>query len=408
MSNSVWNERGPGVRVVASPSTWIEGEALRQLDAVARYPGMVACVGLPDLHPGKGTPVGAAFLAEGMIYPHLIGNDIGCGMALWTTGLSARKARPEKLAARLDGLDRPMDPTGDEQRNRLIAAGIPEEGAFSLGTPGLGNHFVELQRIQSVADEAALAALGIETDRLVCLVHSGSRGVGESILRRHATRFGAAGLDANGDDAQAYFRDHDRALAYAELNRAVCAERLFDAVGTDGARIVDSSHNQLSRIDFDGRPGWLHRKGAAPAEGPAAIIPGSRGDLTFLVAPQIGQRESLFSLAHGAGRKIARHEAKAKLEGRYRRSELTARDANSRVVCGDERLLWEEAPGCYKDAAAVVDTLVAAGLCRVIATLTPVVTFKTSASEKERNRRDRSDRRRERRNSRTAKEGETR
>ena len=36
MDNPVVVERGPKVRVVASASTWIEGEALRQLDAAAR------------------------------------------------------------------------------------------------------------------------------------------------------------------------------------------------------------------------------------------------------------------------------------------------------------------------------------------------------------------------------------
>ena len=39
-------------------------------------------VGLPDLHPGRGYPVGAAFFSVGRFYPALVGNDIGCGMAL--------------------------------------------------------------------------------------------------------------------------------------------------------------------------------------------------------------------------------------------------------------------------------------------------------------------------------------
>jgi len=61
----------------------IEGEAVRQLYTTAKLDGMRRAVGFPDLHPGKGSPVGAAFVTEDMIYPHLIGGDIGCGMALF-------------------------------------------------------------------------------------------------------------------------------------------------------------------------------------------------------------------------------------------------------------------------------------------------------------------------------------
>nr|WP_233610276.1 hypothetical protein [Corallococcus sp. AB049A] len=53
------------VRIIASPQSWVEGEAVRQLEAVSRLPGMRLAVGLPDLHPGKGAPVGAAFESEG-------------------------------------------------------------------------------------------------------------------------------------------------------------------------------------------------------------------------------------------------------------------------------------------------------------------------------------------------------
>ena len=105
MGTSPIVERGPGVRVIASESTWIEGDALRQLDDTARLPGMIRAVGMPDLHPGKGSPVGAAFLSRDVIRPALVGSDIGCGMALWSSDLRERKARPDRLAERLDGLD---------------------------------------------------------------------------------------------------------------------------------------------------------------------------------------------------------------------------------------------------------------------------------------------------------------
>lgn len=70
------------VRVVASKSTWIESAAVDQLKKTALLPGIELAVGPPDLHPGKGSPIGAAFVSNGWIYPALVGNDIGCGIAL--------------------------------------------------------------------------------------------------------------------------------------------------------------------------------------------------------------------------------------------------------------------------------------------------------------------------------------
>jgi release factor H-coupled RctB family protein len=91
------SQRGPRVRVVASQTTWIEGDSLRQLNDTAALPGMQLAVGYPDLGPGKGSPVGAAFQSTGILYPNLVGSDIGCGMGLWTTSLPKRRAKPERI-----------------------------------------------------------------------------------------------------------------------------------------------------------------------------------------------------------------------------------------------------------------------------------------------------------------------
>ena len=57
------------VRVIASENNWIEGNAVRQLERTAQLKGMQRAVGMPDLHAGKGCPIGAAFLAKGWISP---------------------------------------------------------------------------------------------------------------------------------------------------------------------------------------------------------------------------------------------------------------------------------------------------------------------------------------------------
>src|SRR5438105_8800100 len=97
------------VRLLASAQSWIEDEALRQLYATAKFEGMRLAVGFPDLHPGKGTPVGAAFVTEDIIYPHLIGGDIGCGMALFQTNLLRREVKLDRWAALRFNLEHPWD-----------------------------------------------------------------------------------------------------------------------------------------------------------------------------------------------------------------------------------------------------------------------------------------------------------
>lgn len=372
-------ENGPQVRVIASPSSWIEGEALRQLEMVSTLPSMVSCVGMPDLHPGKGGPVGAAFLSKGIFYPHLVGNDIGCGMGLWASDVLLTKGKPDRLAARLNRLDQPLDEDGQEQRDLLAEHGLPDSFALSLGTPGRGNHFIEIQRLHQVIDGESVKALGLKSDRLAVLVHTGSRGLGEVILRRHTERFGAGALREGSPEAETYLAHHDHAVAYATLNREVCASRALTAIGGKGRRVLDLPHNLVSRVEA----GWLHRKGAAPADAGPVVIPGSRGDLTYLVQPLNADLDNLFSLAHGAGRKMARREAKGKLQDRLRRDGLRRNPFGGQVVCGDDRLLWEEAPECYKPVAQVIQDLEEAGLIKVLATLAPVVTFKTSMTTAE-------------------------
>ena len=123
---------------------------------------MRLAVGLPDLHPGKGSPIGAAFAVESYLYPALAGNDIGCGIGLWRTELRGKKLKREARADRLRNLDNAWD--GDALEF-LGAHGIEASGyEHSLGTIGSGNHFAELQAVESVANPEGCEQLGIAGD----------------------------------------------------------------------------------------------------------------------------------------------------------------------------------------------------------------------------------------------------
>src|ERR1043165_6466472 len=107
MHSSLSTIHFPSVRLFASAKSWIEGEAVRQLFATSKLEGMRLALGFPDLHPGKGSPVGAAFVTEGRIYPYVIGGDIGCGMALFKTDLVQRDIKLNRCSELRYDLEHP-------------------------------------------------------------------------------------------------------------------------------------------------------------------------------------------------------------------------------------------------------------------------------------------------------------
>lgn len=380
------------VSLIASTDTWIEGLAIQQLIKTSELSGMHSVAGMPDLHPGRGYPIGAAFFTTNKIYPALVGNDIGCGMSLWQTSAKVSKVNLEKLAKKFEHIELPLDESWSEIiENRKTDKGITTDNYDrALGTIGGGNHFAEFQAIDEVYNQIALDELGLNKKHLQLLVHSGSRGLGQSILVEHITKHNHDGLvtdteKTDDNDFQDYMAKHDEAVRWAELNRELIAKRFLEAIRANGDCALDINHNLVSAKNIDGCDGWLHRKGATPSDKGYVVIPGSRGDYSYLVKP-LADREtnaenlntSLFSLAHGAGRKWKRGECHGRLGHKYKREDLYHTALGSRVVCGNKELLYDEAPQAYKKCETVISDMVDAGLIDVIAKLRPVLTFKTN------------------------------
>ncbi len=362
--------------VIASQKTWLEGDALAQLQRTARLPGMTKVVGMPDLHPGKGTPIGAAFFSTTHIYPYLVGNDIGCGMGLFSTNAKVKKIKLDRWERRLRAGDI-CGPWNGDTGEWLKKYGVSPTGhERSLGTIGGGNHFAELLRVERIDDEGKFEELGLSKDFAVLLVHSGSRGLGEQILRSHVDRFKDGGLASGSEDALEYRQRHDHAVKWARVNRALIAERMASALGLKECPVLDVTHNSVVPANVGNEKGWLHRKGAAPADEGVIAIPGSRGSSTFLVAPQGDGEINCHSLAHGAGRKWSRSDAKARLRKNYRPKDLQRTELGGRVLCDDRDLLYEEAPQAYKAIDSVVNALIGAGVASSVAMLTPLMTYK--------------------------------
>ncbi|WP_307826117.1 RNA ligase RtcB family protein [Micromonospora humida] len=352
------------VTVFASPESWIESDAVRQCHQVAALDGMRHVAAMPDLHPGKGAPIGAA-MASTVLYPHLVGSDIGCGIAVFPIGL--KRAVPERIAARFPDLDRSPDP--DDPAWAVAPGGPPAGHVEGLGTVGRGNHFVELARIDTVLAADHADRLGLAAGDLVLIVHSGSRGLGERILRAHTGSHGAGPAP----DPAGYLARHDEAVRWGALNRRMLAARVAHALGAAPTEpVVDQCHNLVEVRDGE----YLHRKGAAPGDGRDVLVAGTRGTPSYLVAGHAGPTAN-HSVAHGAGRKMSRADALRRGRAKHTVAQLRRTPVGSLVVCGDRQLLFEEAPTAYKRIEQVVADLVAHDLATPVASTVPLVTYKT-------------------------------
>lgn len=363
-----------GVRIIASKNSWIEGKAERQLLKTSELDGVEYSVGFPDLHPGRGIPIGAAYLIRGIIYPYLIGNDVGCGIGLFRTGIRKNKIKIDKWIRKLGDLN---DPHGVDIAYWMDQFGLKTPSTdTALGTIGSGNHFAELQTIENVFNEELFSGMGLDKNLLTLVVHSGSRGIGETLLRRHADKYGAGGLRSDSQAAKKYLARHDRALKWAVCNRAAIAAKFASRIGADCRPIIDRCHNEISYVNYDNEGGWLHRKGAVCSDSGPVLIPGSRGSLSYLVSPKGDQCKNLLSLPHGAGRKWDRAGCKERLRSRYDINSLKRTGLGGHVICDDRELLYEEAPHAYKNIDQVIQDLLDEDLVDVIATFKPLVTYK--------------------------------
>src|SRR5262249_12329828 len=297
---------------------------------------------------------------------------------------------------RLDG----ADPSAVSERAR-------QRGAGQLGTMGSGNHFVEVQAVDSVFDGSAAEAFGLGDRQATVLIHSGSRGLGHQLCSDYVKRMDAVlgryGIElpdrqlscapASSPEGQAYLAAMAASANFAWANRQEIANRIRASVGrvlgSDTAeqtrQVYDVAHNVAKPERHHERDVLVHRKGATRAfpagsdEIPAAyrdvgqpvFIPGSMGTASYVLAGEPGSLERSFgTTCHGAGRRLSRTAAKKQVDGAELRRQLEARGIVVRSA--SNKGLAEEAPFAYKDVESVVDVVARAGLARRVARLVPI------------------------------------
>jgi tRNA-splicing ligase RtcB len=288
-----------------------------------------------------------------------------------------------------------------------------ERGLPQLGTLGSGNHFLEVQYVEDVQDEAAARAFGIVKGQVVVLIHSGSRGLGHQVCTDYVAAMnksmGKHGISLpdrqlacgpiHSEEGRQYLAAMCAAANFAWANRQGILHFLrgaFRRVFGDGARldlIYDVCHNiaKRERYEIGGRRRevLVHRKGATRAFPPGhreipesyravgqpVFIPGSMGTASWVLAAGEGAvRETFGSVCHGAGRLLSRTAAR---KGRDARTEQRKLEECGIVVRSETRDgILEELPEAYKNVDEVIEVVHDAGLARKVARLRPMGVIK--------------------------------
>ena len=438
----------------------MDEKVLEQIRNVACLPGIVgAAYTMPDAHWGYGFPIGgvAAFDPDegGVVSAGGVGFDISCGVRTLLTGL-----KPDDLAgckeALADSLFRTI-PAGvgstgkialDEiEMNRMLEGGaqwavaqgygraedldrIEEGGSMpgaepdavshrarqrqreEMGTLGSGNHYLEVQEVSAISDDAVAKSFGLARGDVVVSIHCGSRGLGHQIgtdfLREMALAAPAHGITLpdlelacapiRSELGQRYLGAMRAGINCALANRQIITHltrRVFAHFFPETTLPVlfDVSHNTCKEEEHEifgkRRRLFIHRKGATrafgaghpdlppafAATGQPVFIGGSMGTSSaIMVGPTLRPEHAFASSCHGAGRRLSRHQALKQWHGQTLVDELRQRGIT--IKSPSMRGVAEEAPGAYKDITAVVEAAHLAGLSRKVATLEPVICIK--------------------------------
>ena len=440
----------------------LSDKAVEQVANVAFLPGIVKySLAMPDVHWGYGAPIGgvSAFgVEDGIVSPGMIGYDINCGIRLVKTNLFEKDARPKlkelvyalhnevpagvgskgdiRISAHEErkllaegarwvvehGYGRQEDLDCTEERGEIkdadpdrVSPRAYERGKDQSGTLGSGNHFLEVQVVDTVYDKELADTFGLEEGQITLMIHSGSRGLGYQVCDEYARDFihtlSKYGIDVpdrqlacapvNSAEGKAYLGAMRCAANYAWANRQCLmhlARGIFEKVFGMGPKdlgmdlIYDVAHNiaKIEKHEINGKERTLcvHRKGATRAfppghpelpekykkTGQPVIIPGDMGRNSYLLVGTTGAKETFYSTCHGAGRLMSRSAAIRAGKGRSIARELETKGII--VKSTGRELLSEEMPDAYKDVNQVVSVVHGAGISKRVCRMRPIGVIK--------------------------------
>lgn len=346
----------------------IDANALDQMRNAATLPVAVRGAVMPDAHVGYGLPIGGVLATQGAVIPYAVGVDIACRMKCTVLEMppDLLKAEPDRLEKVLREETHFGPKSYDKRRNHAVMdtdwsitpmiRNLKDKAWAQLGTSGGGNHFVEYGELTVDND-----ALGIPAGRYLALLsHSGSRGAGATIAT-HYSKLAAeiqshlpkqlkalAWLDLDSAEGQEYWAAMHLMGEYASANHAVIHHHVVKSLGTRPLVSIENHHNFAWIEEHDGANVVVHRKGATPAgQDVLGVIPGSMATPAYVVRGK-GNRDSLASASHGAGRRFSRRQAKESFTWSQTKKLLAERDVTL-LSAG-----LDEAPMAYKDIDEVM------------------------------------------------------
>ena len=457
-------------RIFDSPEIPADPGVLAEMHAVVADADLAAPpVVLPDFHHKSNMelPSSVAVATRGTIRPTLTSASVNCGMALLTLDsdrpdrrgveefyrrvrerypyptrnrgeLSAKEVRHAAVdGARFAGgrwdvdtdeLERieefgriDLDPYGGSDRLLRELPGLVFQLArLRFGTVGPSNHFIELQEVEEVFDEAAASALGVHQGQLTLQYHAGGGVLTGEIgalfgRRKHNPRalrmamavqkplyhlasarsmqqlrqrlamyfsHGCPPVDRYTDEGERLMLANAAAMNYGFAFRVATYAALRSIAATVfGAGtnlIVDSPHNSIYEETTAGSSAIVHRHNACrayPAKmmptgtvfaqtGQAVLLPGTNRTSSYLAVAGPDAADSLHSACHGAGTVID-HFAERGLSGRHPDGHTTLRFRYSDAAPAEVEHLDDNGVN------AALSVLVRNGLVRPVARLRP-------------------------------------
>jgi len=314
----------------------------------------------------------------------------------------------------------PEDATRSEEEGCMEAADpskvsttAKSRGSPQLGSLGSGNHFLEIEKVDTIFDEKTAKAFGIEkTGQILVFIHTGSRGLGHQVcsdylkvMDRAVSKYRIelpdrelACAPGKSREAEDYIPAMASACNFAWANRQMIThwtreafEKILNRPADDiGLHLIyDVAHNiakiEEHQINGNRAKVFVHRKGATRAFPPGhqavpaayrevgqpVLIPGSMGTASWvLVGTPRSMELSFGSTAHGAGRTMSRAAAKRRYWGEEVKRSLEKQGIL--VKAASMAVVSEEAPGAYKDVDRVADVSHRLGIATKVARLTPI------------------------------------
>jgi tRNA-splicing ligase RtcB len=301
---------------------------------------------------------------------------------------------------------------------------------YRLGILGAaGNHFLDLMKIDEIADEEVAKKMGIQKGQYLFLIHTGSGILGQytmythtakkrehlsqslmvtlgkltffsrkkeiyrkmqRMIRKHISNDNSLLKYAgNEEDGKMYMNARAAASNFGTANRAVITHNISETIkkvlGRDPQMdlIYDMPHISISKENHFGREVFVHRSNTSRAYGPSKMkshptygetgepvfIPSSMATDAYICVGTDENQDSFFSAPHGTGKGTNTNEKtisnKDELFSKMKEKNIKLYNAQSSIVTNQDSAR-------YKNIDKVITGIEANKIAHVVAKMKPV------------------------------------